>query len=400
MAAELNSPLEGRMLNFLYRWHRLEKGKGSKTGLEIIDFDLITKGKDYPGKFRSRAEAQKELEGIIRGYSKLRGKNSFVLAKLTACQYYLRALQGEQIPFGEYVSSTIGVSPEMISKSDLDKQLKQTANAYRALGYDYSERGLEKFRKENCLSRAQIKRTFQDFQDETLPKVTHWLGIKIRPEYKVKFVDMDVYWQNRIFTDEKGKIHLHYNLNERLDWSRGSAENMAFHEICAHAIQALSWKNQVAKKKLSQVAGLTAVFDPSAFQWEGLAETLDLFCPFEPFSKYGLAHHCADHLYWLVYNNVCIMANREEDGGKIVDFVRSYLPGEPEETIVKEANERVSDPLSRAYTYVFGISLHHHRKIAQGLSPEGRKKYVLDMFQNAYTPKEILKKYCPLGSRI
>ena len=93
-------------------------------------------------------------------------------------------------------------------------------------------------------------------------QVMDWLGMKFDLSYEVSFVDKNEYWMNWISTDKKGRIHLQYNLNKRHAWLKGSTEFLVFHEICGHAIQLTSWKEQIMQKNMPRSLGLTTVFSP------------------------------------------------------------------------------------------------------------------------------------------
>lgn len=377
------------LLKFFYKWNRFEK----QNKVDIIDFDLVQQGPSNLGIFKSRHEVEKELLQITDEYSTIPNKNEFISSKLTACKYYLSALKGKKHPFNEYVSNTMGIIPKTFPKGVLDDQLKITAETYKKIGYSYEKSSLEIFEKENQLSQKQIESTFKKFKDDILPKVIKWLRLQVELTYKIKFVDIDTYWMNWISTDENGDIFLQYNLNSRHKWFRGSTEYLVFHEICAHALQTLSWKKQITLGKLSPFVGLTTVFSPEQFFLEGIAESLFYFYPSNPFSDFGMVSLYTDHLYWLVMNNAHIMANSGIPTNKIILFIKKYLPTRNEEEILKNLKERVEDPLFRTYQYIYGIALYYHKQIASRLTNEQRREYVLDIYQNLYNPKKILDKY-------
>lgn len=381
--------MDKRLLSFFYKWHRYEK----QNKVDIIDFDLIQQGENNHGAFNDREEVEKELLSLINEYHAVSDENDFLSAKLTACKYYLSALKGKKIAFNEYVSKTMGVIPKLLSKKVLEDQLKITSDAYNKIGYSYDKSGLRKYEKENQLSKEQIESTFKKFRDAILPEMIKWLDLQITLKYHIKFVDIDIYWMNWISTDENGQILLQYNLNKRHKWYKGSTEYLVFHEICAHALQTLSWKKQISDKKLHPFVGLTTVFSPEQFLVEGIAESLFYFYPSNPFSDYGLVSLYTDHLYWLVMNNAHIMVNSGIAKNKIILFVKKYLPTRNGSEISKDLEERVNHPLFRTYQYIYGIALYYHKQIANRLTMEQRRKYVLDIYQNIYTPKMILDRF-------
>ncbi len=87
------------------------------------------------------------------------------------------------------------------------------------------------------------------------------------------------------------------------------------------------------------------------------------------------------------------MANLGEPTNGIVRFVKKYLPTRKEEEIIKNINERVNDPLFKTYQYIYGIALYYHKLIADKLTAEQRRLYVIDIYQNVYNPKTILDRF-------
>jgi len=381
--------MDSKLLNFFYQWHNFEK----QNNINIIDFDLVQQNKNIPIAFNNRNDVEKQLLKLIDEYNIIPDKNEVIFSKLIACKYYLSALQGRKCSFIEYVTNTMGVVPRKFPIKILENQLKTTTDAYKVIGYDYKKISLEKYEHENELTQEEIELTFKKFRNNILPKVIKWLGLQIKLKYKIKFVDIDTYWMNWISTNENGEILLQYNLNNRHKWLKGSTEYLVFHEICAHALQALSWKNQIINKRLSPLIGLTTIFSPEQFFLEGIAESLYYFYPLNPFSNYGLVSLHTDHLYWLVMNNAHIMINSGKSMNKIIQFIKKYLPTKKEEEIEKNLKERVNDPLFRTYQYIYGIALYYHKLIAGKLTNKQRKQYVLDIYQNRYNPKTILDKF-------
>lgn len=376
------------ILGFYYRWHRFEQ----HNDISIIDFDLLQRSGEFPGAFTSRAKA---LEALNYIQSSMSSDNTygFLFQKLTASRYYLRELMGENIPFSEYVRNTMGVLSIYIPEPALQEQLQKTKESYANVNYDYTAESLKRFNEEQRLAKKDIEKQFGSFRDDLVSKFLSWLHLHITLNYRVSFVDVDEYWMNWISTDQEGKIHLQYNLNKRHDWTRGSTEFLVFHEICSHAIQVALWKKQIEEGNISPVLGLTTCFTPEQFTMEGLAESLYYFYPEHPFSPFGLVSLNQDHLNWFVWNNAHIMANESQPEKNIIEFVQSYLPLQSEDSIKKSIKEKTENPLGRTYQYIYGIGLYYHKRIAENLTIEERRQFVIDSFVNVNTPQAILKKY-------
>ena len=375
--------------SFFYKWNRTEK---SNT-ISIIDFDLLYDGHRFPGRYSSRSQILSVLRELQKEYQHQTQKNALVEAKLKASEYYLRALEGEAIAFEDYIKHTMGIKPMYIPEDDLLKQRELVRSAYKNVGYTWDKKGIAAFKKDYRLTKEEIEKSFIDFREKIVLQVMDWLEMKFNLSYEVSFVDKNEYWMNWISTDKRGRIHLQYNLNKRHAWLKGSTEFLVFHEICGHAIQATSWKEQIMQKNMPRSLGLTTVFSPEQFFMEGIAESLYYFYPSNPFSDFGLISLHFDHLYWMVWNNAHIMANSHENRKRIHEFIHTYMPAMSENEIDVGIKEKTSDPLGRTYQYIYGISLHYHRLIAKKLTAEEKRRYVLDIYTNAYIPSEILHRY-------
>lgn len=380
--------MDEQLLDFFYRWNRFEKC----NAVDIIDFDLLQRSKSFSGTFSDREEVAHELDAIIRAYQGLpdKDRNSAVQAKLEASRYYLRALRGQRISFKEYVSNTMGIRPDYISRSVLQHQLSMVKQAYKKIGYTWDKKGIARFEEEHLLSKEEIEQEYATFQQKALPQIIQWLGIDIDINYTITFVDSNEYWMNWIHSDEDGRIHLRCNLNKRHKWFRGVAEFSVLHEICAHAVQISMWKEQLKRGKMHPFLGLLSVFSAEQFSLEGIAESLFYFYPENLFSDYGFASLQCDNLAWMVWNNAHIMANTDVNPAQITRFVQRYLPDLSHEVVEKNLLEKTQEPLGRTYQYVYGIALYYHLCLAKKLSNEGKKKYITESFKKIFTPDEII----------
>ena len=382
--------VDEKIIDFYYKWDRFEK----KNVVDIIDFNLIQEQDNFPGIFSSREEIKEKLLSLIDEYSKMSDKNAFISAKLNASLYFLRALMNEQIPFDEYIQNTVGVSPLYIPDEEIQKQLEVTKSLYKELGYEYTREDLDRFTHDNKLSKDEIEKSFVDAKNTFVPKVLDWLGLDLELTYDTQFVDVHDYWMNWTSTDDKGNLLLQFNLNERNTWKRGLPEHLALHEICCHAIQASSWKKEIEAGKLSPAAGLTTVFTPEMFLFEGIGDTLSWFYPENLFSTYGKLATNAIHLYWVTWNNAHSMINEGKPMEEVLAYLDTYMPGyETRQTREENLVKAKENPLHRQYLYVYGISSYYHLKLAEKLTDEEKKDYVVSIYESPITPTELLQKY-------
>ncbi len=380
--------MEDKIIEFYYKWDRLEK----PNGVDIVDFNLLQKQDNFPGEFHSRQEVKEALLQLIDQYKAFPQKNHFIEAKLTAALYYLNALMGERVDFYEYVEKTMGVRPKYVPEEILQKQLEKVKDLYKEVGYGYSKEEFERFKKENTLSKEEIERDFVKARDIYLPKILAWLNLDIDLQYETQFVNLDVYWMNWTSTDAKGNILLRFNTHPRNAWLRGFPETLAMHEVCGHAIQASSWKQEMHNGNIPISAGLTNVFSPESFTCEGIGDTLSWFYPEQLFSSFGQLAANARNLHVLTLNNAHIMINEGKGKNEIKEYLDTYMPGfEKDETRDKTLDEARNDPLLRTYFYVYGISSYYLVQLAEKLNDEEKKEFVIANYQNILTPQEIIQ---------
>ncbi len=378
-----------KLLEFTYRWHALEVS----NGVEIIDCDLLNRRSDYPTPYADRNEVRKHLDALLDEAARDRDVPPFVAAKLRACSYYVRALCGERIPYEEYVEATMGVTPVLIPEADIHAQLACVQAAFEACGGTYSAENVATDDEQAVYAdRETIRKRFKAFEDGLVPKVLSWLGLSLDVDYEVAFVEKDAYWLNWLGTDEHARMKLQFNLHERKrsQWRLGVEETMVFHEICGHVLQALSWQAQARSGALPPWLALTAVYSPEQFSFEGIAQTLHCFMPEAPLSVQGRYLIERSYLNQLLMSNAHVMANRGSSAMEIYRYLLEYLPNVKTEAVEKSAAEYASHPLFRTYLYVYGISAWQHRTLAQRLNAEQKRQFVLDSYQHAFLPNEIL----------
>lgn len=381
--------MERKLIDFFYRWDRTEKRR--KIG--IIDIDLLHESKHYPGTFSSRMEILRRIQRLQKEYADQPERNALIEARLKGSEYYLRALMGEIIPFDEYLQETMGIKPIFIPEDTLKKQLDLLKSAYKNVGYTWDTEGINRFERDNVLTKEEIEKSFIEFREKSVPEVLEWLGMNFNLTFNVSFVDENEFWMNWIVVGAHGRIRLLFNVNKRHIWLKGSTEFFVFHEICGHAIQANAWEQQILAGNIPKSLGLVTAFCPEQFVIEGIAESLLYFYPENPFSDFGLVSVYEDLLYWMVWSNAHIMANHHENKKKIYELIHTYLPNLKEDDIDDLIKEKTSDPFGRTHQYVYGISAYYHQLIAQKLNASEKRKYVQDIYTHGYTPSEIFHKY-------
>jgi len=374
------------LLQIFYDWDRIEKGK-------IIDFDLIGRKKDFPQKYSTRQEVRKVLQQSIKLFEGDSSEERFIRAKIGASIAYLDALEGKNIPFRRYIETTMGITPRIFPTRYIDAWQAKVHAAYRSLGYEYTKKGLEVFIRENTLGKDIIRSSFIKFRDTWLSTFLEWQGIRANIDYEIKFVDEDVYWMNWISTNVDGKIVLRYNIHKRHTWLRGVTEYLVLHEICGHLVQMISWKEKIRRGEMNPFVGLTSTFTQEQFLGEGIAQTISDFIPYQPLSEYGKRALLADQFYWMVMNNLHVMANAGTSKNEMFLFVNKYLPRYSMDKLVRDVKEKTKDPLMRTYQYIYGISLYYFSSFASTMNSMEKRKFVKSIYSQVTPPRDLIRHY-------
>ncbi len=376
---------------FYYRWHKLE----AANGVEIIDSDLLAERDAHPGPYRDRSEVKTVLDGLIHRAGTDPAVTPFIKAKLTACDRYLRALQGERFDFRDYIEATVGVRPHPIPDGFLREKLETVKKLFRDCGYDYTADDYRAFvAATRYPDAATIKTRFQGFERRVVPAVLSWLGLDFQLDYDVDFVEKDAYWLNWLGTDERARLKLQFNMHERKrsQWQDSVEEIMVFHEICGHVVQNLAWQQSAREGRIPRSCALTSVFSPETFSMEGIAQTLFDFFPDPPLSTIGKFFAERSVLVQMALSNAHIMANDGLPAEEIRDYLLPYQPAVDLDALKRTLPENTKHPLFRTYLYVYGISAYYHRLLAARLDDAGKRRFVLECYRNILMPSEIIAK--------
>lgn len=413
-AKERFSPEEERLASklrgFYRQWNLLEK---NGTG-PIIDFDLAPYSPEYEAGKKilqgkplkaERALVISTLEEYLEEtaqtpFSSGRQQKDYLLAKLRASHAYARRVNGEAFDPFEYIYQVDGVRPIKIPEGVIDQQKQKVSDSLKEAGCQkYNATNLQEFFESWIITDPNAIATEIDrFGNDTLATLGNILGEKIRDKvsYKTEVVKENIYWVN--WTD--GDIRLfvlkiNTHPRHRLRWIRGKPSIMGEHEIGVHFGEMTFRSERIAQKKLLPIFGITTVFEPEQFVSEGIAQALPFFLQDElRLSKESILVLELDYLRQLVYNNVHVIINSPdfsqtpEKIAEIKDYIWPFLPTEAEDAILREIEDRTTNPKLQAYQYVYGYSFYLHRLYAQGLSYYGKREFLKAIFESPMTPAQ------------
>lgn len=370
------------LLQIYYDWDRLEKDG-------IIDFDLVGRREEFPRKYHSLSEIQQALTSVNNDSFPVNEEDRFIQAKIKGSLVYLEVLLGKTIPFNEYILKTMGIKPQLFSKECLDTSLDSVKKAFQEIGVEYSQDGLNAYKKSERLYKDEIVVCFKEFGEKWVTKIMDFLGFDFNLDYVVECTEEDAYWMNSISTGKDGKIILKFNLHKRHPWAKGWVEVLAIHELGGHFLQTSSWKKQIKDGKMNPVCGLTTLFTCEQFLMEGIAESLRFFLPFNPFSKEGEAVSKYDQLDWLVTNNTHILANTGKSRKEVYEFDHYYLPDHTTEELESDLQGMTQNLSLKAYLYSYGVGLYYHQKLAERFNQGEKKIYLQEIYSGVLRPEEI-----------
>jgi hypothetical protein len=387
------SRVEEQAVDFFYRWDALER----RGELEIIDFDLLRETDRHEGAFADRRAAASHVATLLEqaDMATLTGQ------KLRAAHTLLRALCGDEIPFGEYVEGTLGVSPTMIAQEVITRQFELVAKLLEEAGYPHTGDGVARLHADSAVSGDDIREEFEAAATVIVPQVRAVIGLDQNVDYEVQLVDEDAYWSNWTRTDPAtGGLLLQINTCQRVSWWRGKAEMLALHEIGGHACQALTWTRQIAEGRLARTAGVSTIFGPEAFCLEGVAQSLSWFLPQDPLSASARRALEMSHLGVLVWNNVHLMLNQRTSVEDALRYAHRWAPGyKNDQAATKQAREAVHDPVLRTYLYAYGASAYQYRLLAEGLGEQGRIALLREAYSRPLLSGDVLERVRSVTTR-
>ena len=375
-------------------WDRLERRMDPAHPMPIIDFDQAPAA---PRRiFRSRQQVIEKLRALQDSITPTNEEEEYIKARLQASIYFCRALVGEEIPYEEYVENTVGLRPELIAQSAIDKQRDLVFDLLSELGYGPAKKPIRQFIEDHRLGREELLRGCEEFRKRVLPLILDslelaWLLPTIN--YRIRaVVRHDEYWMCWARNDAKGYL-LIFNFNRYNPWLVGDTEFMPTHEVGGHFVEAAYQKWLRKKGRLDSSLVLTLLHTPDQFGSEGIANALSDFLPELEDSLTPLGRLAKEQRVlrdWL-NNNAHIWVN---SGGSMEDLVDYVVMGHPFQNSEYVRNNLIkwkSDPERRCYQYVYGIACYYHRQWREKLSYGARKKYLLHVYTHRTTPSQLIR---------
>jgi hypothetical protein len=371
----------------LYRgWHALERRLG---GVEIVDFDLSA-GTDAV-EFASRSQVLLALESCARSLTGADLVSEFNRDRVRASIYYLNACLGEQIPFTEYVRSTMGVTPQKFSEVQLLDSFDRVDALLEEIGLKFSANHKAEYAAQ-CLiqDKTTVKDQINDQLAQWLDRLGKFITVPSLNHVAVSFAEVDAYWSNWVSGSVREGFALQVNLHPRVTYLKGTPALLAAHEYCGHLIQVQQWALNVASGAIDPSYGFTTVHSPEAFMMEGLADVLVYILADE--SALDFDQRLARELTWhsrLVGNNVHYLINTGHHFSDVFQYYRRYCPFLDDRTIESSILDRSQNPLGRTYQYVYGIALDYFRQLLEGKAIDRQRTILQTLYHQPYTKTQL-----------
>lgn len=386
---------------------------------DAVDFDLALRDRSYrhlledKGSKPSQGDLRRVYSHLPKFVERVQGLSppseplkalqlEFLQAKVKAHKVFFERryfnnksfLDEHEGEFDSFVRDTQGVSPEIFSADEIERQKQIVAESFKRLGYETFDRDqVVKYRKERSIKNGEeIITQIRSNATAAIDALSRFLGTEVKPHFEAITVNEDKYWLNWASGDRDGFL-LKVNLNDRhrIKWTPGKVQEMANHEIAGHFAQMASWAKAIGRRDLLPVLGMTSIHDPEQVTAEGIAQTLHLFVPeidemLTDEARFEIEYTA---LRTMVYNNLHILANSPDyTQESLVEYVQDILPVETRETVRKEIQWRTEDVAMRSYLYAYGRGNVMHRQYAKALNVDGRRELLRLIFSQPITPNQ------------
>lgn len=377
---------QDEVTRFYRRWHALERALGPEGGL-VLDFDMASDVGPCP-PFANRNEALRALEDF-RVPQDLRNP-AFVEAKLEGAAAYLRALDGERADFDVYVRQTMGITPEVVPRAELDALREELEVGFADRRIPFSPDGRVAFGAWfGSVSGDQLGTPLRAHAERYVARVLALLGGLPTPEYRIEVVREDAYWSNWIDGSAASGVLLRVNTHERIEYNRFSAEALAAHEIAGHAVHVAALRRAVAGGSADPCVLNLAVHSCEAFHMEGLAQVAQavLSNAEEGGADHALLERHRDYAGARI-NNAQIAIERGADLDEEVAATLRDCPLLKPLAVQSSLRDRRMSPLLRSYIHVYAPSRRLFLQ-AVALPEASRAAFFRAAWTGVYTPDQL-----------
>ncbi|WBW94889.1 hypothetical protein [Oceanirhabdus sp. W0125-5] len=351
---------------------------------------VLTKGFK---KYNDLEEALMDFMNFENSINNIKDCNSFIKSKVVATQYYLNTLLGKEIKYEEYVKKTIGVSVEYNDDRYILELKRTIGQKLNDIGMKYTKEDISKYFYNIKISENEFKNFIKKEMKRLINKAENYLGIKFNESIDIQFIDKDIPYSYYLSIAESGfTLMVNRNISNS-KFNIASLKYAIMHEICGHAFQLSSWKNEIHKKKINQICGCEEDYGPEIFQLEGVGESIVYFIFDDEIDEYMEIELLLDELHHLVQNNSYIMYNMGESMDKCVNYYSSNYILADKSKVEQRLKQVKEDAFYRANLFVYGSCLSLFKRIAISLNYDKKKEFFRTMYLNPMTYDQIINYY-------
>jgi hypothetical protein len=347
----LDSVLDREFVSVFRGWHTLERNL--KSGIEPIDIDLADPA-IHAFEYRSRQAVLDSVEHLI---SRLPPTEPVLVAHAHAAAEVVGNLDrgGRCESVRDYVRATVQVPIWKIPDEQIERSRNNVVRALHELSEGASLQNLPIDPDPSASIRAALQEGKQLWN-----QLLELFNVSAHdPPFRLQVDRSPAYWKSWINGSLADGLVIRFNETPRRPYYVGDALSLVLHEIIGHAFQMTLRTGLIRSGVLCNAHGITGVFGPEQFAFEGLAQTvpdwaeaLKLLAPSNSL-RFARVY---EQLRVFTYHNANCLLMDGAPPDHVGDFVSGILPGEPPEAIRRELDDRMQHPLLRAYLFVYGLS--------------------------------------------
>jgi hypothetical protein len=345
----LNVDLDRFFVSTFRGWHRLEEQLDS--GLKPVDIDVADPAIP-PCIFQDRQEVVAHLDRLAE---QIPATHVALIGNALAAATVLKCMIKTPVSLGQYVGNTVQLP--IVNIPD-DRLAATKANVIRALAeMDLGRQELTELPIDRDPA-ASIRRVLP-----ILPQTLQALAVKLGIDsdalpFRVSTVASSEYWKSWISGNAVEGLLIRFNKTPRRPYYCGDVMVLALHEVCGHGLQMMQRRISVSTGEIANAYGITGIFGPEQFVFEGLAQTVPdwgtRLGAIKPNAELCFARFY-EQLRVFVYHNAHCMLIGGACHKDVTEYVRCHLPAEPTTIVAREIGDRIDHPMLRAYLFVYGL---------------------------------------------
>jgi hypothetical protein len=351
----------------------------------FVDIDIAPPREESIREYGSLGEVRSDLEELAVSIPRDEPDRELVEQKIGADLMYLRARDGEDIDFHEFVEGTIGITPEPIDEERVQGGIEILDMLLRDQGLNYHPGSKDEYDQKFTLENPEaIRKEFNKSMRRVRRNARGLVGAPSE-SFDIQYVkDEEAFWVGYLGRTASG---LWMKVNLAKPQSKARIDTIMAHEYTGHALQLERWEQAIQAGDMNAALGVTAVHTAYAFQAEGVAQTAEHLMLDDSWGSIFRSFY--NEYSGRVLHNAHYMINTGEDPKAAEQYVLERLPFEPADTLsAKALLDRTANPMYRAYLTAYAPSLEMLRPV-RSMEPERQREVLRALYGRAMTPAQI-----------